>query len=490
MSKYAPSQGNLQKMMHQSGAPLAEPAIQQLWAYHQLLHQRNGDGDLTRLRAFDTMVSLHYVDCVLAAQKLARLLGDQLPSPLLDIGSGAGLPGIPLKIALPQLEVVCCEMRVRRIAFMDEAIDHCGLHGIRTWHQTLGSGFRDKVGGIITRAFEKIPVTLQRVAQMVPPGGVAVFMKGPNCDDEIADANRGLSRSWKLLSDEAYDIPMTTHRRRLVVYRRLDDPLELVRRRSRDIDAERNDSFRQWSELLTGKGVRKHGQAIVAGSKLVPEVLRDYPHLCVELLVAKGTDRVPAEAPPELPVAVLAPSLLKALDVAGTGGPLVVVRAEAPRPWSGLPSDAVLAVPFQDPENVGAVLRSAAAMGVQEVILLRDAASPFHPKALRAGGLAALRLTLWQAGSLSELAAGLGPEKVVALSAEGTPLPSFSFPPEGFVLVPGVEGPGLPSELRAGAVAIPMSEGTESLNGATAAALALYEWSTRPLRTAGLVELG
>jgi 16S rRNA (guanine527-N7)-methyltransferase len=283
---------------------------------------------------------------------------------------------------------------------------------------------------------------------------------------------------------------MTTHRRRLVVYRRLDDPLELVRRRSRDIDAERNDSFRQWSELLTGKGVRKHGQAIVAGSKLVPEVLRDYPHLCVELLVARGTDRVPAEAPPELPVAVLAPALLKALDVSGTGGPLVVVRAEAPRPWSGLPSDAVLAVPFQDPENVGAVLRSAAAMGVQEVILLKDAASPFHPKALRAGGLAALRLTLWQAGSLSDLAAGLGPERVVALSAEGTPLPSFSFPPEGFVLVPGVEGPGLPSELRSGSVAIPMSEGTESLNGATAAALALYEWSTRPLRPAGQVELG
>lgn len=479
MSKFAPSQSNLQKMLQSSDLSLPDEAVRQLWAYHQLLHLRNDDGDLTRLRAFDTMVSLHYVDCLLVAKKI----GAQLPSPLLDIGSGAGLPGIPLKIALPQVEVVCCEMRARRIAFIDEAIAHCGLKGARTWHQTLGSGFTDKVGGIITRAFEKIPVTLQRVAQMVPPGGVAVFMKGPNCDEEIADANRSLSRSWRLRSDEAYDIPMTTHRRRLVVYVRLDDPLELVRRRSREIDAERNDAFRVWSDLLTGKGVRKHGLALIAGSKLVPEVLRDYPHLCVELLVPKGTDRVPTEAAADLPVAVLAPSLHKALDVSGTAGPLVVVRADAPRPWAGLPTDAVLAVPFQDPENVGAVLRSAAALGVQDVVLLRDAASPFHPKALRAGGLAALKLTLWQGGSLSELAAGLGPERIVALSAEGTPLPAFNFPADGFVLVPGIEGPGLPQELRAAAVAIPMSEGTESLNGATAAALALYEWSTRPVRS-------
>jgi 16S rRNA (guanine527-N7)-methyltransferase len=327
-------------------------------------------------------------------------------------------------------------------------------------------------------------VTLQRVRKMVPPGGLCVFMKGPNCDAEIAEARATLGSMWQLEDDFAYDIPMTSHHRRLVVFRRLEDPREVQRRRSRPIEAASNPSFKVWQDLLSGRGVRKHGLALVAGSKLVPEVLRDFGHLCVELLVAQGTEHVPAEAEADLAVAVLAPALHQQLDVHGTRGPLVVVRAPAIAPWLGVPQGAVLAVPFQDPENVGAVLRSAAALGVNEAILLREAASPLHPKAVRAGGLAALRMTLWQGPSLAEFAAAVPPQQLVALSAEGTPLPQFRYP-EAFVLLPGVEGQGLPAGLRAHSVSIPMADGCESLNGATAAALALYAWQVQMIPHAG-----
>lgn len=483
MSRFPPTEAGLGRMLEASGVPLPPAQLGQLWTYHQLLRERNHDGDLTRLHAFDTMVSLHYVDCLLVAKKLGPKLLAELQGPLLDIGSGAGFPGIPVKIGLPALAVVCCEMRVRRVAFMDEAIERCGLQGIRTWHQTLGQSFGDAVGGVITRAFEKIPLTLQRVRKMVPPGGLCVFMKGPHCDAEIAEARATLANMWQFESDQAYDIPMTTHHRRLVVFRRREDPREVTRRRSRPVEAASNPSFKVWQELLTGRGVRKHGLALVAGSKLVPEVLRDFGHLCVEMLVPQGTEHVPQEAEADLAVAVLAPALHQQLDVHGTRGPLVVVRGPAMPAWQGTPQGAVLAVPFQDPENVGAVLRSAAALGITEAILLREAASPFHPKALRAGGLAALRMTLWQGPSLQELASALPPEQLVALSAEGTALPAFKFP-AAFVLLPGVEGPGLPVGLRVHSVAIAMAEGSESLNGATAAALAMYAWQVQT-RTEG-----
>lgn len=474
MARFSPSEEGLGAQLAASGVGLDANPLRQLWQYHQLLHARNDDGDLTRLRAFETMVSLHYVDCLLVAKKLSG----PLPSPLLDIGSGAGFPGIPLKIVSPQTEIVCCEMRARRIAFIDEAISHCGLQGVRTWHQTLGHHFDDAVGGIITRAFEKIPATLQRVRRMVRPGGLAIFMKGPNCDDEIADAQRGMHAAWKLVQDVAYDIPMTTHRRRLVVFERLEDVTEVQRRKTRTIDAGTNEAMRVWRDLLTGKGIRKHGLAIVAGAKVVPEVLRDWPHLCVELLLPRGAEHVPPESPLDLPLTLLSPELHRELDQSGTRGPLVVIRAAAPRPWQGELQGAALAVPFQDPENVGAVLRSAAALGVNQVILTREAASPFHPKALRAGGLAALRLELYIAGSVAELADAVGPQQLVTLSAEGTALPRFQFP-EHFVLLPGVEGPGLPADLRTRAVAIPMSDGTDSLNGAAAVAVALYAWGAQ-----------
>lgn len=463
-------------MLAASKVPLDADALHRLWAFHQLLHRRNTDGDLTRLRAFETMVSLHYVDCLLVARKLAGKL-QGLAGPLLDIGTGAGFPGLPIKIALPEVDVILCEMRAKRVSFLQEAIDTVGLSGVRAWHQTVGESFPEQVGGVITRAFEKLPITLHRVRKIVPVGGLAVFCKGPNCQEEIDEAVAQLGKGWQLEDDLQYRIPLTTHDRRLVVFRRLADPTDVVQRRPRQVSSESNEAWKRWSELLTGKGIRKHGQALISGSKLVPEVLRTMPHVCVELLVPEQLDALPAEAPADLPVSVLPKKLLAPLDAAGTGGPLVVVRAPKPQPWPGTLQGCVLAVPFQDPENVGAVLRTAAALGVEEVVLLRDAASPFHPKALRAGGLAPLHLTLWSGGSLVETAEQIQAQggELVALSAEGAPLPAFAFPAD-FLLVPGQEGQGLPAALREHAVAIPMREGHESLNGAAATAIALYAW--------------
>jgi len=473
MSKFPPTFEGLQQMLHASKAELTPEGYRQLWAFHQLLRARNEDGDLTRLRAFESMVTLHYADCILVAKKL----GAKLPSPLLDIGSGAGFPGIPLKIAAPHLELILCEGRARRVAFMDEAVAALGLQGIHTHCGKVYASFAEPVQGIITRALEKIPVTLARVRAFVPPGGLCVFMKGPHCDEEIAEARRDLGSAFQLEDDLAYTLPFSTHDRRLVTFRRLHDASEVVRRRTRSIDSEQNDSFRELKTLLTGRGVKKAGSALIAGSKLVAEVMRDFPQRCQEVIVPRGTEWLPQEAPPDVPVLVLAPALFAELDVSGTKAPLLRVRAEDPAPWPGTVQGCVLAVPFQDPENVGAVLRSAAAFGVEDVVLLREAASPWHPKALRAGGTAALRVRLWRGGSLDDVA-GIAGDKLLALSADGKPIAAEPLPHD-LLLLPGVEGGGLPAGLRGRAVAIPMAEGSESLNGATAAALAMWLWFSR-----------
>ncbi len=185
-------------------------------------------------------------------------------------------------------------------------------------------------------------------------------------------------------------------------------------------------------------------------------------------------EHVPDNLPPELAVTTLAPRLFNQLDVSGTDAPIVRVRVAELPVWTGEVSGCVLAIPFQDPENVGAVLRTAAAFGVTDVILTKEAASPWSFKALRAGGTAALRLNLWRAGPVAELAQQTGAQ-LVTLSADGAPIDSAVLPAD-FVLLPGVEGPGLPADLRATALAIPMAGGTESLNAATATAIALYTW--------------
>ena len=138
----------------------------------------------------------------------------------------------------------------------------------------------------------------------------------------------------------------------------------------------------------------------------------------------------------------------------------------------------VLLVPFQDPVNVGAVVRSAAAFGVRNVVLLREAATPFHPKSIRAGGSTVFLALFHEGPSIRDIRETF-PGPVVALSMDGEDIDRFEFP-ETFALLPGMEGQGLPEGIEFDhRVRIPMEPEVESLNAAAATAVALYEWKRR-----------
>ncbi len=129
---------------------------------------------------------------------------------------------------------------------------------------------------------------------------------------------------------------------------------------------------------------------------------------------------------------------------------------------------------LQNPENIGSVVRSAAAFRVSRIVLLKEAAHPFHPKAMRAAGTALLTTTFQRGPSIQDLTITGVP--LFALDAGGKPLRSIQFP-ESFALLPGIEGPGIPDHVDGRKrISIPMEPGVESLNAATATAIALYEW--------------
>jgi 16S rRNA (guanine527-N7)-methyltransferase len=174
----------------------------------------------------------------------------------------------------------------------------------------------------------------------------------------------------------------------------------------------------------------------------------------------------------------MADALFREIDVSGTHVPLLLVRVPEMPAWSdqeSWPDGCTLFVPFQDPENVGAVIRSAAAFGVARVVLLQGAAHPFHPRSVRAAGPALFQVVLEEGPPASALAAASHP--LIALATDGPELGADPFPPT-FGLVPGIEGPGLPEHLRSGQRRrIPIAPGVESLNAATATAIALYVWA-------------
>jgi TrmH family RNA methyltransferase len=254
---------------------------------------------------------------------------------------------------------------------------------------------------------------------------------------------------------------------------------------------------KQLRALHEGRGRREHGLLLLEGSHLLQEVLRLglRPHL-----VLATPAWIEAHAPllEQLPAGVrLQPASEEVLEAAATtrhpDGVLLTLAAPEPPPESaGAPPPFVLALDrLQDPGNLGTLMRTALAAGVEE-LWLADGADPFSPKVLRASAGAALALPLrrLEGGALAArlaVAAERGHQLVAALPpAAGGPRPrpywqlDWTRPT---VLLLGNEGAGLAPELEALAserLTIPHSQAVESLNVAVAAApLLLERWRQR-----------
>jgi 16S rRNA (guanine(527)-N(7))-methyltransferase RsmG len=490
-----PSLVSMIQLFEQSGFRLSAEAYGLLWRFHQQIRDKNETLDLTRIKNFENMVIKHYVDSIYVTKLIA------LPSPLLDIGSGAGFPGIPIKIVQPAIHIILAEGRKKRASFMEDTCELLGLEGIEVYPHKIPGSFDTPVGGVITRALEVIPRTLERVFPLLAPGGKAVFMKGPHCDEEIEEAGVLLKGAYELEKDVSYSLPGTPHKRRLIVFNRLDQGFPSadmvapagkspagspqkggypsVCGQIKEIVSPNNPKFKAFMKLLKTRGIRKQGRAFLSGGRQVREVLDSFPGKCRGIVFSDPGTIPEAAGPLRLPCYRLHPDLFRQLDIHDTGKALLQIMVAPFDAWKddGTVSGCALIIPFQDPRNVGAVIRSAAAFGVSRVVVLKEAAHPFHPASLRAAGSTIFRTKLLKGPSLQELEVNGVP--LITLSPEGDDLASFRFP-ETFCLAPGLEGPGLPDRLKkAVCLSIPMAPGVESLNAATATGIALYAWKSR-----------
>jgi 16S rRNA (guanine527-N7)-methyltransferase len=469
-------------LFKQSGVPLTGTQLQKLWTYHQLLRRYNPELNLTRIHNFENMVIKLYVDSILPANLV------QLPTPLLDLGTGAGMPGIPLKIWQPHLNILLAESRHKRVDFLHKAVETLRLQGIGIIDKKIDSAFQKPVAGVITRAVEEMSKTLARIRGCLAPRGKVIFMKGPSCDAEIDEIQFRSRLNYRLILNKSYMIPHTQHRRRLVVFERQDKPHYEKKARAmkqfpvKAIESEQNPRYKNLKKIITSRGIKKTGQALMAGSKTIKEIMVRFPQCCEAWISVGERHPPPEDAPKQMSWFQLAPELFHTLDLFGTHVPLLLLRFPEIHPWrppDGFKEGCNLLIPFQDPENVGAVIRSAAAFDVKQVILLAESAHPFHPKSIRTSGGAVLSVQLLNGPSIDELPTEL---PIIALSAEGKNIRSALFP-RAFGLLVGTEGQGLPSVWRKRAWRIPIGGGVESLNAAAAAAVALYQWSCRLMPT-------
>ncbi len=121
---------------------LSDKQIEQLDKYYEILVEWNSFMNLTGITDYEEVILKHYVDSlVLDIEKIGH---KKKEISLIDVGTGAGFPGLPLKIAYPTAEVVLFDSLNKRIKFLDEVIAQLGLKGISTVHGRAEDGGKSK----------------------------------------------------------------------------------------------------------------------------------------------------------------------------------------------------------------------------------------------------------------------------------------------------------------------------------------------------------
>ncbi len=167
------------------GLTLDERQSDRLLDYLALLARWNRVYNLSAVRDPEAMLVQHVADSLAVVAPLRRQLGER-PARLLDVGSGAGLPGLVLAVAMPELEVSCVDAVGKKAAFVREAAGVLGLSNLQAIHarvEKLGGGGYDI---IVSRAFASLADFLSLTRHLGDAGTVWLAMKGKLPDDEIA----------------------------------------------------------------------------------------------------------------------------------------------------------------------------------------------------------------------------------------------------------------------------------------------------------------
>jgi 16S rRNA (guanine527-N7)-methyltransferase len=166
------------------GIDLPDTARQKLLAFRDLLLKWNKTYNLTALRDPEQAISYHLLDSLAILPHVGE-------GPLFDVGSGGGLPGIPLAIARPELAVTLVDAVQKKTTFLQQAAIELGLKNVAVHHARVEE-MRGQYAQISSRAFADLARLVGLTRHLLEPGGRWLAMKGVRPDDEIAALPAGV----------------------------------------------------------------------------------------------------------------------------------------------------------------------------------------------------------------------------------------------------------------------------------------------------------
>ena len=174
------------------GLPLDETALTRFETYYELLEERSKVMNLTAIHGETDVAQLHFLDSA-ALLTVEPLAGKSV----IDVGTGAGFPGLLLKIAQPDISLTLLDSLDKRVRFLGDVCAAAGLTDVTCLHaraEEAPEELRGRFDAAVSRAVARLYLLCELCLPFVRTGGVFLAMKGPDCAEELDEARSAIRK--------------------------------------------------------------------------------------------------------------------------------------------------------------------------------------------------------------------------------------------------------------------------------------------------------
>ena len=205
------------------GITLTEQQINQFLIYYEMLVEWNEVMNLTAITEYEEVMKKHFVDSI----SLVKAYDVSKSVSVIDVGTGAGFPGLALKIAYPQLKLTLLDSLNKRIQFLNAVIEKLGLDGVDTIHGRAEDfakpgKLREKYDLCVSRAVANLSTLSEYCLPFVKEGGEFISYKSEKIQEEMVKAEKAISiLSGKVVKQVEFTLPDSDIYRNLFVIRKV-----------------------------------------------------------------------------------------------------------------------------------------------------------------------------------------------------------------------------------------------------------------------------
>lgn len=214
-------ESKMKEILTKINIELNKKQIEQFYKYMNLLIEWNNKMNLTAIVDPDEIIIKHFVDSIIISKYI------KTNARIIDIGTGAGFPGVPLKIIREDIDILLLDSLNKRINFLNEVITELGLTKITAIHARVeefarNKKYRENFEVVVSRAVANMSTLSEYMLPLTKVGENTICMKGSEFEDELENSKKAISiLGGKIEKIEEYKLPETDMNRSLIILKKI-----------------------------------------------------------------------------------------------------------------------------------------------------------------------------------------------------------------------------------------------------------------------------